>query len=562
VAPTTVLNFAYNTCGHVGYNPSGNNNDFHNDGPGDSGPGYDTEYAAHLCVDFEVATLFEYGDGGENTAEGTPGVCGTPTLNITCRLLKDPADAQLGNVDNPITIHGLYDGTDTPAPGGDGPFDDFVLYDATEFAAWVPFTDTIGVAFSEDIQMVSGAGAITWAGSTNITSWAIGNNIGTTDDGNSPDDGEGSSADLVQITVDDVLSLANDDHQQIMDFTAVIEDTSGNPADNAMVVINDLMPPFVEYAYWDGGLTIKFNETIAPCVDSSQCTTESVALFETSGGHPDTVSLDGATLTDVDGGTDNLLIIPAGNLGGVKGSENFPDATESTWALVYDEQTYDDLGFTPTVDGYAHGALNWKFIPDARGNTWADYDGTGRGSAQYFDTNGIELCNMPTFAAANVLGPFQVTSINVSGGFADSEPNVCAGDTDAGPVTHLMTYSMTHPVSLAFSDWDQANSTCTAAPSCAGSICTLAEVNSFMDGAWVDSCVTFNDSVLGSVSALSGVGATLDDDRMGITIEIENGAGSDPCETFSSGDDLDPDWDFWSSFGVGTGKNLGAQSAP
>ena len=88
-------------------------------------------------------------------------------------------------------------------------------------------------------------------------------------------------------------------------------------------------------------------------------------------------------------------------------------------------------------------------------------------------------------------------------------------------------------------------------------MCTLDEVNSFMDAGWVDSCVTFNDTVIGNISWLSGVNAVLDADRMGITIEIEN-----DCSTFASGDDLDPDWTFWSSFGVGTGKNLGAQSAP
>ena len=82
------------------------------------------------------------------------------------------------------------------------------------------------------------------------------------------------NADLVQITVADVLSLANDYHQEIMDFSLAVEDTSGNPADNAQVVINDLMPPFVEYAYWDGGLTIKFNESIAPCIDGDDRTSK------------------------------------------------------------------------------------------------------------------------------------------------------------------------------------------------------------------------------------------------------------------------------------------------
>ena len=560
VAPTTVLNYAYNTCGHLGYDPAQNNNtEFHADGGGEEGPGYDTDYAAHLCVDFEAATLAEFGDGGENTAEGTPGECGIPTLNITCRLLKDPADAALGAVTNPITFYGLYDGTTdplgTPAPGSPGPYADFVMYDATEFAIWTPFADTIGVAFSEDIEFMDGVGIpdIGWTGVTSITSISFGNNINTTDDGDSPDGGEAGSADLFQITVDDVLSLANDDHQEIMGFNDIVEDTSGNPADNAFVVINDLMPPFVEYAYWDGSLTIKFNETVAPCIDGVTTLpgvncgggSNSIVLWDVFGG-ADHISLDGATLSDIDGGTDNLLTIPATNLddAGVRGDENFPQITDnSVYALVYDEPIYDTLGFAGSAP-YAHGGMNWNTIPDARGNTWGDYDSSaGHDNVKYYDSTGTELCNMPSFAVADVLGPFTVTSVGTSGGFADGQPATC-------PTTHVMTYTFSHPIDLAEARWP-------GIPACVDSnACTLTEVNSFLDATWVNSNVSFNGTLLGSYGNLSGLSATLLPDRMSMTISIEN-----DCVTFTSDDVLDPDWIVWSSFGVGTGKDLGAQVA-
>jgi hypothetical protein len=608
VAPTTVLNYAYNTCGHLGLSYSSwetNETYWHAAGPGDGGPGYDTDYAAHICVDFEAGSLPEFGDGGENTNEGTPGVCGIPTLNITCRLLKDPALAAEGAVSEPIQFYGLYTGGadgQIPAPGAYGPFPDFALYDATEFAAWVPFADTIGVAFSESIAMTDG-GSIDWSGVTDITSWSIGNNISNTDDGDTPDGGPDSddssttdtppSVDLVQLTVDDVLTLANEDHQEVMDFSGAVEDLAGNPADNARVVINDLMPPFVEYAYWDGGLTIKFNESVAPCIDGVSslpatmvdCTTvfpdpgntdsDVIVLWDTNG-NGDIISLTGATLGDVDGGTDNLLTIPAGNLSSITGDENFPATTDTTYALVYDEDIYDDLGFTGP---YQHGAMSWGAIPDARGNMWADYDSAAHGTVLYRDVDGGELCNMPTFAVADVLGPFTVTGIGVTN-FTNTAPALCSngpGSTGTMPsaVNHVMSYSMSHPVNLQAQYWegvsyggqDVSDSiNCTAASGT--QLCTLAEVNAGMtNGAWVDQnvrvctdldCAT-NDFV-GDVSYLTGVSATLAPDRMSMTITVQN--NTNPCYNWQTNDYMLPVWNVWSAFNVGTFKQLNLQGVP
>jgi hypothetical protein len=310
VAPTTTLNYAYNTCGHLGYdngswdiNPHG----------GGGEEGYDTDEAEHICALNENLAVPEYGDGGENTDEGVAGNLGIPTLNITCRLLKDRGDAP--NVCAPINFAGLYDGTDIDqslyySTAQSCNLDDSSatqqqekLYDATQWAAWGAFPDTIGVAFSEDIALsAAGAAGIVTSGTfdTSITSIGIGNDIGLTDDGDPPDGGQddGSplmSADLVQMSIDDVFTLANDDHLEIIDFSGAIVDASAaaHPADNARVIVNDLLPPFVEWAYWDGGLVIQFNEAVNPVL-----TSDKVYVVNPVTGAPSApVDLDNATLS-------------------------------------------------------------------------------------------------------------------------------------------------------------------------------------------------------------------------------------------------------------------------
>jgi hypothetical protein len=562
VAPTTVLNYAYNTCGYITNN----------------GTPYFDNNAGMECVDTEVETLFDFGDGGENAGIGEEGKCGVPTLNITCRLLKDPDDAAEGLVSNPIEIFGLYAGDDTPAPGTPEA-GGLQLYDATEFAAWVPFSDTIGVAFSESITMTTG-GSIAWDGMADITSWQVANDVTHTDDNNTPDGGNGNNADLVLITVDDVLTLANVDHRKIMNFSDAVEDTSGNKADKAQVVINDLMPPFVEYAYWNGGLTIKFNETVAPCIDGETTLSgfncrggsANIALWNTgiggcSGGH-DIISLDDATLSDIDGGTDNLLVIPADNLAavGVSGECNFPSTSDTTYALVYDEDTYDDLNFTGP---YGHGAISFGEIPDARGNTWNDYN--NHGSWDMWADNdgyGTALCTPPAFAVADVLGPFTVTGIGVTS-FADGQPADCSTAGTTGTMTnnvnHVMTYSFSHPLNLEKTFWsvvDGANFTCSGTDA----FCTLAEINAGMsDGDWVEAHVLYNTSglgtgIIGDQTYLTGGPAVLAPDRMSMNITIVNHDSS--CYTWANDDILNPDWVVWSAFNVGTGKDLNLQVAP
>ncbi len=554
VAPTTVLNYGYNTCGYATNRAT---------------PAF-TNLAGQLCIDADVDTLFDFGDGAENAGVGEPGECGVPTLNITCRLLKDPEDAANLDVVEPITLYRLQDG-DNARTGSD--------YDATSFSIWQPFNDTIGVAFSENIDMTTD-GTIDWAGITSITSWTLANNVGKTDDNDTPDGGSANAqADLVMISVDDVITLANDDHRQIMNFSNAVEDLAGHPADKAQVVVNDLIPPFVEYALWsEDGLVIKFNEPVD--VDTSSTSVDcDVAL-----GAPIALATDFVTLENLAGpGTADiyancatleedgtLLTIPQGNLTGITRSDYFPADFNDTAAIIYSESTYVDLGFAPSVDdgsgvnGFAHGVLNWDTIEDELGNRWLDWDAAGdglntRGGAadDFVDSGNGALCITPDFGIVDVLGPFNTTVIGVVANFADGEPASCITGTE-GPYSMVLNYSFSHPLDLEASF---PGATCANTDAC-----TVAEVNSYLDAAWVDLNVAYNGTAIGDVTIpeLSGVSGVLADSRQSLAVTISNGLGTTDCTTFTGGltpDSLGSAWTVFSAYEVGNPKQLGTYTA-
>ena len=65
---------------------------------------------------------------------------------------------------------------------------------------------------------------------------------------------------------------------------------------------------------------------------------------------------------------------------------------------------------------------------------------------------------MPSFAVADVLGPFTVTGIGVTN-FTNGAPASCTGGagntgTMPAPVNHVMSYSFSHPVNLEAQYWE------------------------------------------------------------------------------------------------------------
>jgi hypothetical protein len=193
VAPTTTLNYAYNTCGHLA---AGNGNPY----VGNGGPqtqndllGYDTDYAGHQCVAFEDEGFLVFGDGGEDAGAGDDPEIGIPTLNLTCRLFKDQSAAgQSGSAG--ITVPTSFFGLKTES-GPAGIASDFELYDASEWDEYPPpVSDTIGVAFSEDITKIPDTmpsldatnDEVNGVVDFEIESWTVQSDITNTDDANGP----------------------------------------------------------------------------------------------------------------------------------------------------------------------------------------------------------------------------------------------------------------------------------------------------------------------------------------------------------------------------------------
>jgi hypothetical protein len=532
-APTTVLNYAYNTCGHVGYSPVAGAAD------GTLG-GYDTNYAAHICTVGEILGDPAYGDGGENTEEAEASVLGLPTLNITCRLLKDADIAP--SVIEPIDIFGLYGQIDT-YPLDPDPTNADELYDATAFAGWQPFADTIGVAFSEDIVMTAGGSIVSPTLTTTITSWAVGNNITQQDDLDPIDaNANGNAADLAQITVDDVIDLANVDHGEVIDFSAAVEDVSGNAADNARVVVNDLLPPFVVSAYWDGDLVIEFNEPVNVCTDATECTTTTITLMDpTYGGNvayttptdDAVITTDGASLS-VDGMT---LTIPSSTM--ILAPTNFDRSLHFpsqaiTGNLVYSESIYDTILTTPLAD-YAHGRLNFDNIEDMNGNRWLDWDGATDGSNANINaatddfvasdwTGSSAMCNTPEFAPVDALGPFIITSIPVT---------MAPGD----PVGRFgVVYTFSLPI-----DYGDLIGTF---PGCTGANNTAVCANNWLQTP--GNLASVSTLTLAAGGAVATTGSSYNDLTRTLNLVFEPGSG-----IWSSGDTIEfsTGWRFISSFG-------------
>jgi hypothetical protein len=363
-----------------------------------------------------------------------------------------------------------------------------------------------------------------------------------------------------------------------MDFSNAVEDTTGNPADNAQVVVNDLMPPFVEYAYWDGNLVIQFNEAVAPDTSAADTncsapssTTDVVVLFQPNNlfAGPAHVGVHCATLSN----NDTMLTIPAANLNqaGVSQGNYFPSS--GTNAMVYDEPTV--AAYVAQAPGpYNHGIMSVGDIPDAHGNTgyanaggnqWSQWDNP-HGANDFVDVTGGQLCEEPTFAVADVVGNFDITSQDLSL-FEPGDPNCSVAAT---PVTHRITYTFSHPLDLDATFGNSGSNpgcslTCDSDTTVSGE-CTVTEVNTTcLTGSWVDANVLVETASCNSGGAaipmstcgdFTGVNAEIAPDAMSMTIDFNN-----DCYDWQLGDVIDPDWIMYSAFGVGAGLNLNGQSS-
>jgi len=226
------------------------------------------------------------------------------------------------------------------------------------------------------------------------------------------------NADLARFTAANTLTLANVDHGSIIDFDNVTTDTAptANPATDAtrsQVVVDDEMPPFVRTAEVDADeMVVRFNEQVtldgteALIIESIFGVTvpDAIPLL------PGYLSADGLTITIPD------TALPATVF------DHF--AASGNEVFDYAETAYG-------TGRVRHARLTFADIRDIRGNSWDDWD------AAQPEWDGVrEVFTGPTFAVADTLGPFEVTTTNTGYQVQD--------DTTA--TTQTVVWNFTHPV--------------------------------------------------------------------------------------------------------------------
>ena len=216
----------------------------------------------------------DYGQGGEVANDGSSATAGNPLIWIQPRHLQQkglnnaqPSRNATNTYGSLLDLSGRVDtGETATAMDSSTNILGRPTYDAAGYTAWAatPTTNEIGVDFSENVALTTTAPTPNGI-STGLSGYIANNNVALDVDGNA------SNADLVQVTVADVMSLANTDNTGFLDFVGAVRDTSDSEnaatADtNAKVIFRDAMPPLVTTAGWDGSnLTMVFNEAVSIC---------------------------------------------------------------------------------------------------------------------------------------------------------------------------------------------------------------------------------------------------------------------------------------------------------
>lgn len=402
VAPTTVLQKAY------GVNADNNNG--------------------------SVSSL-QYGNGGEQSS--TPDVePGIPFLNITPRMLSvvdgtSDGTEELG-VEGLLTLKPLFDlnlVNDIADSNDRGEY--FIdeldfdaanipgstpgIYDAVAYTAWIgdatARTRSIGVAMSENVEL-TGTVPVVDTLNAGLSNFVANSNV------NIEDDGESTTADLVQFDIDDVVTFGNTDHGSIIDFEASIQDAAGNAgSSNAKVVVGDALPPMVESASYVGNeLVINFNEAVA--ID----TTTQIVL----GGQTITMDLDTVNAFNAQADQSTLRVLPSAWGDDLNRTAIFSLAQ-------YDESDATEGSFPS--DLYRHARLNFSDVEDVLGNSWNDFSiGNAADDNEFF-------FHQPDFAAIDETGLFRVTGVD--------------NGTTLNSDTISVQFTGTHPIDL--SSWDGNN---------------------------------------------------------------------------------------------------------
>jgi len=376
-----------------------------------------------------------YGNGGE-LSDITAATVGTPLLNITPRLLTP----QVGETpalpvgDTWTAVRDLMD-TDTNGnvqvdttglPGGT------TAYDANAFALWSVGSRKIGIAFSEDINLT---GTPFDDASQSLSGWTVQNDV-IVNDQNIP-----VTADLINVTVPDVIAFANTDHGSVIDFTGNISDNSGNAAtaaNNPKVVVNDLMPPMPVSAVYNGEqIILTYNENVS-VVDGAEFILDGLASDQSIVVNAADITVTGATVT-----------IPRSVFGDIDSEQ------------LFDRGTYDHDGVNTNADA-AHGVVLTRDIEDLRGVSWANWDG------------GAGLVDIPGIVIRDAAGVFD-TSTPSATGFSN------------GAANFTVKYNFSHRIDLQNSFGAAAANTMTGAEVAANfTLTSAASINPASSSAALD----------------------------------------------------------------------------
>jgi hypothetical protein len=359
-----------------------------------------------------------YGDGGELSSSVTS-TFGAPYLNVTPFLLTPQANTSLPlpRSETWDTLKDLFETDITNATSGDLEMDttsnltDQTAYNATAIAGWSVGSRTVGVAFSEEVA-VDGTGLAASAGvtafTTSLTGFVANANVLRNDQ-----DGA-VNVDLVNVVVADVIALANDNNGRTLDFTGFVSDPTANTsatADNAKVIMRDLMPPIATSAVYNGdSIVVTYNENVSlrgtttPVTNTLPNAADVFTLRGTAGTKNIAVDDDNADANQATTTVTLNLLTDTFTNDGTKTNTTVDNINKT---VVFDRGTFDDDNDASTPPVMATGSevvsiLEAESVRDTNGINWSNWD-TGSSAPGTVDS--------PVIVITDATGAFSLTSV-------------------------------------------------------------------------------------------------------------------------------------------------------
>jgi hypothetical protein len=426
-----------------------------------------------------VAADAGYANGGELSQIGTSGSEGSPILYVTPRLFAtDELNDDDGNFNNRVDVfrslaegNTLNDAT-TPEPHVTSTTN--FVYDVNAFADWAPVSATVGVAFSENVELVTGQAVgfalANSAPSTTLTGFVANNGLRNEDYLSTGTDKNGYHTylkhGLIQMTSNDVVGLANMDHNSVLDYTGAVTDTvnANDALSDALVIIADAIPPFVVRAELDATtMVVTFNEAITT-------TTGTLTVVDPDQGVADF----GLDITDATASVGNTVFtwtvtdgLPTRAMFSSTSTVDF-DETDLDSALTFGgspelESIDGNFAYAETAAGSVlnHALLTWSNVNDANGNNWGEYralfvDAVGTDSIIDTENDGVTSTNgwrlalrdIPVYLATDTIAAFEVGVV------------IAVTHAEAGRATpaidNLFTVTLTssHPLDVDADQWN------------------------------------------------------------------------------------------------------------